>query len=58
MRYFNFPEKTLVFPASQKIGTIFCPKGGLAVVNLKYFFNTVIAKNFQLYSKISRFLSN
>jgi hypothetical protein len=32
----NFPEKTLVFPAGpnkkkEKIGTIFCPKGGLAV---------------------------
>jgi hypothetical protein len=30
----NFPEKTSVFPAGQKIGTIFCPKGGLAVVPL------------------------
>jgi hypothetical protein len=31
----NFPEKTSVFPAGQKIGTIFCPKGGLAVVIIK-----------------------
>jgi hypothetical protein len=29
----NFPEKNLVFSAGQKIGTIFCPKGGLAAVN-------------------------
>jgi hypothetical protein len=28
---FLFPGKTLGFPAGQKIGTIFCPKGGLAV---------------------------
>jgi hypothetical protein len=27
----KLPEKTEVFPAGQKIGTIFCPKGGLAV---------------------------
>jgi hypothetical protein len=30
----NFPEKTSVFPAGQKIVPIFCPKGGLAVVPL------------------------
>jgi hypothetical protein len=31
----KFPRKKLqFFPAGQKIGTIFCPKGGLAVVTL------------------------
>jgi hypothetical protein len=37
VNYDSIVEKKLVFPAGQKIGTIFCPKGGLAVHKLTDF---------------------
>jgi hypothetical protein len=33
----EFSLKNFSFPAGQKIGTIFCPKGGLAVEKICYY---------------------